>query len=146
MKTNIMKKLLIPVLFLPVMIACNRQGCTDSTATNYSEDAKKDDGSCTYKSQVSFWFNQSTSNAMILLGNATHLYIYLDETLAGEMDPADWEVGPDCGGGNYTLELDMGTQKSKTYNYSVRDQNGAEKFSGMFTNTGGMCDNLQLGG
>lgn len=29
--------------------SCNRKGCTDPTATNYSEKAKKDDGSCEYE-------------------------------------------------------------------------------------------------
>ncbi len=28
--------------------SCKREGCTDSTANNYDESAKKDDGSCTY--------------------------------------------------------------------------------------------------
>lgn len=30
-------------------VSCNKKGCTDPTATNYSEDAKKEDGSCTYE-------------------------------------------------------------------------------------------------
>lgn len=30
------------------MGACKKKGCTDSTATNYDSNAKKDDGSCTY--------------------------------------------------------------------------------------------------
>lgn len=29
-------------------VSCKKEGCTDSTATNYNEEAKKDDGSCTY--------------------------------------------------------------------------------------------------
>jgi hypothetical protein len=29
-------------------IGCKKEGCTDPTATNYNEKAKKDDGSCTY--------------------------------------------------------------------------------------------------
>lgn len=30
------------------LTSCNRKGCTDENANNYSEKAKKDDGSCTY--------------------------------------------------------------------------------------------------
>ena len=30
------------------MASCKKEGCTDSNATNYSSDAKKDDGSCAY--------------------------------------------------------------------------------------------------
>jgi hypothetical protein len=35
------------VLTLP-LVACKKEGCTDATATNYNEKAKKDDGSCEY--------------------------------------------------------------------------------------------------
>jgi len=53
--------LLISVVFLTFQ-SCKKKGCTDSSATNYSTEAKKDDGSCTYyyqtvKSQVSYTLN-----------------------------------------------------------------------------------------
>lgn len=32
--------------------SCNKKGCTDPLADNYSEEAKKDDGSCTFSDQV----------------------------------------------------------------------------------------------
>ncbi len=32
--------------------SCKKKGCTDSNATNYSEEAKKDDGSCEYATPV----------------------------------------------------------------------------------------------
>ncbi|MBL7899347.1 MAG: hypothetical protein JNJ99_12490 [Crocinitomicaceae bacterium] len=40
----------IPVLFFSLLItlSCKKEGCTDATATNYNEEAKKDDGSCIY--------------------------------------------------------------------------------------------------
>ncbi|MCH2234169.1 MAG: DUF4856 domain-containing protein [Crocinitomicaceae bacterium] len=43
------KKLLFIALALGVTaISCKKKGCTDITANNYNEEAKKDDGSCTY--------------------------------------------------------------------------------------------------
>jgi hypothetical protein len=44
-------KLLIMFFALAVVFttsSCKKEGCTDETATNYNEDAKKDDGSCLY--------------------------------------------------------------------------------------------------
>ncbi|GAA0874045.1 hypothetical protein GCM10009118_04530 [Wandonia haliotis] len=38
--------------------SCKKEGCTDPNANNYSEDAKKDDGSCTY-TQVEGTVNKS---------------------------------------------------------------------------------------
>jgi len=32
--------------------ACKKKGCTDTTATNYSEEAKKDDGTCAYLPEI----------------------------------------------------------------------------------------------
>ena len=33
-------------------VSCKKKGCTDPTATNYSEEAKKDDGSCEYEEET----------------------------------------------------------------------------------------------
>lgn len=45
-----MKKLLIIAIGGGLFFAtsCKKEGCTDSTATNYNDNAKKDDGSCVY--------------------------------------------------------------------------------------------------
>lgn len=49
MKTIISKVVLIGILATSVLLgSCKKKGCTDSTATNYSQKAKKDDGSCIY--------------------------------------------------------------------------------------------------
>lgn len=44
-----MKKLGYLLAVLVVFAACKKKGCTDDTAVNYTESAKKDDGSCEYK-------------------------------------------------------------------------------------------------
>jgi hypothetical protein len=51
-----MKKTTIQALAITMLIggsmatlsSCKKEGCTDPNATNYSDEAKKDDGSCTY--------------------------------------------------------------------------------------------------
>lgn len=50
MKTTKLKigMLLLGAALSITAVSCKKEGCTDATATNYDEKAKKDDGSCTY--------------------------------------------------------------------------------------------------
>ena len=47
-----MKKTTIGVMMMAALaisaVSCRKEGCTDPNAINYNEDAKKDDGSCTF--------------------------------------------------------------------------------------------------
>lgn len=54
-------KVLVGIVLLGAITtsSCKRKGCIDNQATNFSEKAKKDDGSCTYKPTV------------VLVGSAT---------------------------------------------------------------------------
>lgn len=50
-----MKKTLKYALVASIIVlsaSCKKEGCTDEAATNYNEDAKKDDGSCTYPNET----------------------------------------------------------------------------------------------
>ncbi len=49
-----MKKIIFIALAASTLFlnSCKKEGCTDPIATNYSEKAKKDDGSCTYAPQA----------------------------------------------------------------------------------------------
>ena len=45
-----MKKIFYTLAILTLALtSCKKKGCTDSTATNRNEKAKKDDGSCLYR-------------------------------------------------------------------------------------------------
>ena len=54
-------KVLVGIVLLGAITtsSCKRKGCIDNQATNFSEKAKKDDGSCTYKPTI------------VLVGSAT---------------------------------------------------------------------------
>ena len=42
-----MKKIITLVVLATLFITCNKEGCTDPTATNYNSEASTDDGTCT---------------------------------------------------------------------------------------------------
>ena len=50
MKTT--KILGLILLSSTVLFSCKKEGCTDPLANNYSEEAKKDDGSCMYDPEM----------------------------------------------------------------------------------------------
>ena len=48
MKINYRQTMVATIACALFMTSCNREGCTDPAATNYSEDANTDDGTCEY--------------------------------------------------------------------------------------------------
>jgi len=51
MKTNVLALMAIALI---TFSACKKEGCTDETATNYNDKAKKDDGSCLYDEEPAY--------------------------------------------------------------------------------------------
>lgn len=76
------------VSFLLIMIAatamfsCKKKGCMDDKATNYNEEAKKDDGTCKY-SELSipstFSFSDASGNSTVSYGGQTDRLNQLEE-------------------------------------------------------------------
>lgn len=64
--------LIVLVGSLILATSCKKKGCTDEDATNYSEEAKKDDGSCefpdvedTYSIPTTYIFNDADGNSTV---------------------------------------------------------------------------------
>jgi len=64
--------LALAALVITGMSSCNRKGCTDATATNYDENAKKDDGTCEYETSFT------------LTGDITEDFLVEAQTASGE--------------------------------------------------------------
>ncbi|MFD1550819.1 hypothetical protein DNU06_05540 [Putridiphycobacter roseus] len=45
--------------------SCKKEGCTDETAFNYNEEAKKDDQSCTYDQNITLKFTQEFNDVAV---------------------------------------------------------------------------------
>ena len=145
-----MKKNIIVILVLVLGFASTsclkrfKKGCTYEEATNYDEKVGQDDGTCTYESKTSFWFNESQSYSLINYNDVTMLSVYVDEKLVGTIDPADWKVGPDCNGANFTVNTNWTGINSLNVGYLINDQNGTKRYEGGVFLTGNSCNNVEL--
>lgn len=81
-----MKKVLIfSLIAIVLLVSCKKKGCTDPTAINYSSEAKKDDGSCTYEADP----EPEPEASPVLLGTGTTtanetVKLYADDSLYNE--------------------------------------------------------------
>ena len=145
-----MKKIILAlsasVLMLGSMTSCKKEGCTDSYATNYDEKADKDNGTCTYTASVQFWYNKSTSDALVALG-VTNLKYYIDNQLIGSTAADVFFTGdPSCTQSNVIRKsVDLGTSVTKSFTYKIVDDagdvlwEGTDKYDGTKS-----CYSIQL--
>lgn len=141
-----MKKIIGLLLLATITFSsCSKKGCVDVSAENYCDECKKDDGTCTYKGEVVFWYNKATSDSLTA-DAATALTYYVDGQIVGSSATSVyWISAPTCGqGGSITVSKDLGTVKNKTYTYSIKDQTGFEYWNGTINFTGGNCLTQQL--
>lgn len=147
MKTKTL--ILIAVVLLGITVTnCKKEkvkGCMDKDSKNYNPSAEESDGSCKYEGQVVFWYNQTTSSALVADG-ATALTYYVNGAVVGSSATSVYFTGaPSCGqSASITVTKDLGSDKSKSYSYSVKDQDGFEYYSGNITITANTCLKFQL--
>lgn len=128
-----------------IFTSCKKEGCTDVDAENYCDKCKKDDGSCQFKGQIVFWYNQATADSLVNDG-ATALTYYVDGKVVGSSAASVyWTGAPNCDqGGSVTVSKNLGNVKNKSYTYSVKDQTGFEYWSGTVNFTANTCTATQL--
>ncbi|MFM2195798.1 MAG: hypothetical protein RL092_1398 [Bacteroidota bacterium] len=138
-----MKKIFI--LFVAAslaLVSCKKsEGCTDSKAANYNPDADSDNGSCTYKGNLVFWWKQSFSDSCAAYG-VTAINVSVDNSFIGSAPVAtQYFAGvPECfSSGALTHTADFGTSKTKRVNVKY------ELFSGA-TSLGSVSEDLLIDG
>lgn len=129
-----MKKIILSAIVLTALstTSCKKKGCIDSEASNFDTEAKKDDGTCVYKGNVTWWIGQQESIGLNSNG-ITDLNIYVDDTLVGSQGSNIYFLSaPACGEPSIvTKQFDMGTLKSKSINYQIIDENQTVHYTGL---------------
>jgi hypothetical protein len=137
--------LLFSMLAVVALTGCKKEGCMDQDATNYSPDAKKDDGTCAFTGEVVIWYGEGASDGLISDG-ATSLTFLVDGEIVGSTSSSVfWTAAPTCGSNaSITISKDLGNAKNKSYTYSVEDQTGYVYWTGILNFTANSCESVQL--
>ena len=124
------------------MTSCKKEGCTDSAASNYSEEAKDDDGSCTYSTTVVVWWDKSTSEFNTSWGAKT-ANVYLNNELIKSLPSSKfWNAAPACSDADaVTKSYDLGTSKNKSLELKIDHLDS----TGTVIVTGSSTENVSYG-
>jgi hypothetical protein len=68
-----------------IATSCKKKGCTDETATNYSEEAKKDDGTCTYETPIVNPEDLTVPSTYVFTRNGNSTVSYSGQTIRMNM-------------------------------------------------------------
>jgi hypothetical protein len=150
MMKNVVKLIICITLVggIAILNSCKKstiKGCMDPDSRNYNSKADEDDGSCAYDGSIVFWYNQATSDSLVANGSVSLTY-YVDGVVVGSSATSVyWTGAPNCGqSGSVTINKDLGSNKSRTASYSVKDESGLEYWSGTLTFTANTCQATEL--
>ena len=139
-------------------VSCEKKGCTDAIGTNYCKKCNKDDASCTYKTELVFWWKKPFADSCMAHG-IVKIGLTVDCIVSGNivLTGQSWTANPGCGASS-TMTVDKNLGLNKTINvpvhYDVIFNNGATSPLGDVSHgtTGdlrrplnaGLCNDLEL--
>ncbi len=145
-KTSFILMALVISAFAIMSSSCAKEkGCMDPDSINYNPDAEEDDGSCEYQGRIIFWYDETAAEYLIE-NDVISLKYYVDGELVGSSAASVYySDAPECGqDGTVTVTKNLGKDKTKSFTYSVKDQDGIELWSGNVTFKSNTCTAIQL--
>lgn len=120
-------------------------GCMDMDAENYNFQAEEDDGTCSYRGSAVFYHGQQTSQNLIDAG-VTNVKLYVDDNFWDFMSPNIYfSFVPQCEHPDAMLmqNYGIGNQKTKDFNYQIKDQDNFILATGTFQIIGNQCNAIE---
>jgi hypothetical protein len=125
--------------------SCAKEGCTDPDSVNYDPKATQSDGTCRFEGRIVFWYDATAAKGL-RDDDATSLLFYVDGKLVGSTSTSVWwNSAPDCGStGSITVTKNLGSLKTGSASYSVKDQTGFEYWQGTLDFKANTCTSWEL--
>jgi hypothetical protein len=143
-------KYLISFLMIAILVSCHKtiEGCMDSTASNFNEEANDPDNSCEWIATVEFYHNESTASTLNSGNPSTEwLSYYIDGQLMHVVYPGSFngfEETTDCESiSGLVITRDIGVA-TLAIPYEVKDENEIIVWSGSAQYVSGNCVTWQL--
>lgn len=127
-------------------MGCKQKGCTDPFAVNYSEDAEKDDASCSFEGRVQIWFNAVTATDLVN-ASVPNVDIVINSVFEGSVGMTQSSVvEPDCDGSEgFLAYVDLTDTKQQTLPYVIYKSGTTEIIqSGNVVVSANQCQWIQL--
>tara|TARA_R110002096_G_scaffold171757_4_gene345061 strand:- start:384 stop:818 length:435 start_codon:yes stop_codon:yes gene_type:complete len=135
------KTILIFGLAALALTSCKKEGCNDTFAYNYDEKVKVDDGSCLYRSNNFFYFDEEMANRLTDFYQTQEIRMFIDGEKIITLNAADFSNTPvDCNnniGPNVVRELY--SEKWEIVEYTILNLNDSIIFTGDMSFIGGEC-------
>jgi hypothetical protein len=136
------KTLFLGIVLLTALtfIGCKKKGCTDADATDYCSNCKSDAGSCQFEGKMVFWYGKTVADSSVANGKSSYTY-YIDGQLVGSSAASVYyTIAPNCGqSGTVSVTKPLGTVKSKSSAYVVKDDAGVQIWAGTINFTANTC-------
>lgn len=144
-----MKKIIYLAAFAVIpffgLESCSKPGCTDDKATNYSAEANEDDGTCTYRGDITFWCLPEVSTTLNDAGH-TMLRFELEGEIVDSIQTAFFFAPTgDCGSpGVKTIPREGLTYERRYYKYRVRGNGFVTLYEDFIELNANDCLQIQL--